>query len=291
MPSKKLLIALVTILTLPSAFPTTVALRASRTDQSQCSVGGGVNPYAGLIFDTAGNLFGTTLLGGRYHDGSVFELTPGANGKWNKTSPHTFDCTDGAYPYAGLISDAAGNLYGTTEGGGRRNFGNVFALTPSADGKWTKTLLHTFTGKDGAQPFSTLIFDSAGNLYGTTYGGGSYLGGVVFKLAPGANGKWTETVLYSFHDDGESPTSGLIFDSAGNLYGAAAYGALGYGSIFQLTSQADGTWKETMLHAFDRKDGMWPYASSRGEGTVFKLTPGANDKWTETVLHIFYGSQ
>jgi uncharacterized repeat protein (TIGR03803 family) len=148
--------------------------------------GDGANPAAGLIFDAAGNLYGTTTGGGTSGYGTVFELTPMGGGGWTETILYSFgNGTDGAIPYAGLIFDAAGNLYGTTFGGGPYGgAGTVFELTPTAGGGWTETVLHSFNGGDGANPVAGLIFDAAGNLYGTTTGGGTYGGGTAFELSP-----------------------------------------------------------------------------------------------------------
>ena len=153
----------------------------------------GALPRAGLIFDAAGNLYGTTSEGGAYSWGTVFELTPAGGGNWTETVLHSFgNGTDGASPYAGLIFDAAGNLYGTAWQGGTYFYGTVFELTPTAGGGWTETVLHSFgNGADGYYPYSGLIFDAAGNLYGTTGGGGTYSCnrglyhcGTVFELTP-----------------------------------------------------------------------------------------------------------
>lgn len=205
----------------------------------------GGNPYAGLIRDAAGNLYGTAEFGGAptadqpNGNGVVFELD--ATGK--ETVLHTFcsrpSCADGALPLAGVTRDSAGNLYGTTSAGGIGEVygaGVVFKL--SKKGKFN--VLHSFTGgADGAGPSATgvLLRDSAGNLYGTTNAGGGSSSGVVFKLdTDGA-----ETVLYNFCSqpscaDGASPYAGVIEDAAGNLYGTAELGgAWGSGVVFKLT--------------------------------------------------------
>ncbi len=218
----------------------------------------GANPAAGLIFDQAGNLYGTTTGGGDVHKcgrgagcGVVFKLTPNSDGSWTETDLHHFTRgKDGANPFAGLIFDQAGNLYGTTTGGGNRKdcggvgCGVVFQLTPNSDGSWTETVLHHFTGgKDGANPEAGLIFDQAGNLYGTAEAGGnlSYCNasgcGVVFKLAPNSKGGWTETVLHAFTDRGGAfPAAGLILDTAGNLYGTTqGDGGTTFGPVFEIT--------------------------------------------------------
>ena len=199
-------------------------------------VGGndGSAPIAGLIFDAAGNLYGTTEYGGASNYGTVFKLTPNAVGSWTKSVLYSFkDGSDGGWPAAGLIFDAAGNLYGTTFDVSFSDYGTVFKLTPNADGSWTESVLHSFNGSDGETPVAGLIFDAAGNLYGTTDSGGAYRNGTVFKLTPNADGSWTESVLHAFiGSDGAHPDAGLIFDAAGNLYGTTDFGgdyAQGYG--------------------------------------------------------------
>jgi uncharacterized repeat protein (TIGR03803 family) len=138
--------------------------------------------------------------------------------------------TDGN-PYAGPILDAKGNLYGTTVHGGAHYDGSVFKLSPNSNGNWTETDLHSFNaaGQDGVSPYSSLVMDTSGNLYGTTYIGGAYNLGTVFKVQPNADGSWTETVLHSFNDDGTdgfNPYGNLIFDKLGNLYGTTYAGGV-----------------------------------------------------------------
>jgi uncharacterized repeat protein (TIGR03803 family) len=162
--------------------------------------------------------------------------------------------TDGAAAYGRVISDSAGNLYGTTAFGGMSGSGVVFELTnPEAPGGWNEAVLYTFSGgSDGSQPYGGLIFDSAGNLYGTTFQGGASNAGTVYELTPGKGSAWTETVLYSFASgtDGLGPQSDLNFDQAGNLYGTTANGGSpGNGIVFQLTPGQGGAWTETVLHA------------------------------------------
>jgi uncharacterized repeat protein (TIGR03803 family) len=261
-------------------------------------------------------------------------LAPGAWAQGKYKTLHTFTGgKDGSFPYAGLIFDAVGNLYGATEMGGKcfyaSDCGVVFKLTASGDGSWTESVLHTFCSltncRDGAYPeATTLIFDAAGNLYGTTRGGGAYGGGTIFKLTPNSNGSWTESVLYSFCSltncsDGSLPYAGLIFDAAGNLYGATLGGgnqcfyAIGCGVVFKLTASGDGSWTESVLHTFcsltNCSDGENPYAGlifdqagnlygategggnqcfyNSSCGVVFKLTPNSNGNWTESVLYSF----
>ncbi len=272
----------------------------------------GANPYGGLILDSAGNLYGTTLNGG-ISEGAVFELSPDGSGGWTEKVVHSFgNGTDGIYPFDSLVIDGFGNLYGTTYRGGIHNYGTVFELSPNGSGGWTERVLHSFNfnGADGAVPYAGLVIDSAGNLYGTTaYGGINYYGGTVFELSPNGSGGWTEKVLHSFNyngTDGAFPTAGLIFDSAGNLYGTTENGGIHFqGAVFQLTPQMGGSWTERVLLSFNGSDGAYPegslvrFGSSadlygttsnggvNGAGTVFKMTPTQGGNWVETVLHNF----
>jgi len=157
--------------------------------------GGG--PEASLVFDAAGNLYGTATGGGTFGFGTVFKLTRGTSGKWSETVLHNFESTDGQYPYCGLVFDAAGNLYGTTHYGGANGYGTVYKMA-FANGTWTQSVLHSFNSSDGDGPDGLLVFDGAGNLYGTTYFGGANNSGTIFKLSPEKNGQWTETVLHTF---------------------------------------------------------------------------------------------
>lgn len=279
----------------------------------------GWDPSAGLIFDGAGNLYGTTIYGGAYNLGTVFELTPKLGGGWSEKVLHSFDSNgrDGVLPFASLTLDAVGNLYGTTQTGGLYGSGTVFELTQNASGDWTERILHNFNGqsRDGAgRPDANLIFDAAGNLYGTTYTGGT-LGGTVFELTPKAQGGgWTGKVLHHFglySSNGTYLYGGVILDAAGNLYGTTVAGGdlsgcnqQGCGTVFELTPQANAHWKEKVLHRFreNGKDGINPTAAlvldaagnlygttsrggAHGGGTAFELTPKAGGRWTEEVLH------
>ena len=140
------------------------------------------------MFDTAGNLYGTTQHGGSEGFGTVFEMTPNGSGGWTEKLLHNFGIidTDGQNPYAGLISDAAGDLYGTTQHGGREGLGTVFEMTPNGSGGWTERPLYDFgiIDTDGQNPYAGLISDGAGNLYGTTLSGGTHGGGTVFEVTP-----------------------------------------------------------------------------------------------------------
>lgn len=230
----------------------------------------GANPFAGLIQDAAGNLYGTTTAGGDINDfGTVFKLLPPAQqgGTWTETMLHRFNCTDGAVPNAVLIQDATGNLYGTTKGGGSScNYpsspgdGTVFKL----DNTGQESVLYSFTGgADGSSPVSDLIQDAKGNLYGTTIDlyGGTF--GTVFEVDNTAH----ESVLYPFTGgaDGAEPYGGLVEDAAGNFYGTTYYGgsgtcgspSTGCGTVFKL----DNTRHETVLYSFTGgADGAFPPA-------------------------------
>ncbi|MGA8153424.1 MAG: choice-of-anchor tandem repeat GloVer-containing protein [Terriglobales bacterium] len=269
----------------------------------------GYDPVGGLIFDVAGNLYGTTEGGGDYGFGTVFELTPKEDEGWTEKVLHSFNSNgkDGYNPYANLIFDAAGNLYGTTCNGGVYDHGTVFELTPKAGGRWAEKILHNFNNENGACSYAGLIFDSLGNLYGTVYAGGPKGGGAVFELVPTGNGKWIEKVVHAFNfdeDGGGYPEGGLIFDADGNLYGAT--GNENAGLVFELTPKTGGGWTEKVLHAFNVKDGSGPHSSpifdsvgnlydttyvggANGDGTVFELTPTTGGGWTEKVLHSFNG--
>jgi uncharacterized repeat protein (TIGR03803 family) len=154
---------------------------------SFCSLSGcgGINPLGGVILDQGGNLYGTAVLGGKGHEGVVFQLTPQSGGSWNEKVLHRFTGgIDGAAPYAGVIFDAAGNLYGTTLEGGRGDAGVVFKLAPDSKGGWSETVLHAFVDNPGALPYAGVIFDGTGNLYGTTYGDSNSTFGSVYEITP-----------------------------------------------------------------------------------------------------------
>lgn len=270
----------------------------------------GIQPYASLIFDGAGNLYGATLYGGSGQCGIVFRLSHRLNGAWDETILHEFSGgDDGCSPWAGLTIDGSGNLYGTTYGEPSYNlYGNVFQLSQQTDGKWRLKVLHTFTGGDGGGiPTGGMAFDEAGNLYGTAGLGGAYSNGVVFELSPRANGDWKEKVLHSFHgEDGSQPGGNLVFDESGNLYGTASAGgrSCSCGTVFELTKEAGGGWGWKLLHKFDGKDGDLPeggplldkagnlygtayFGGAYGYGSVYELSPGADGKWNKRLLHSF----
>jgi uncharacterized repeat protein (TIGR03803 family) len=205
------------------------------------TLGDGQTPNGDLVFDASGNLYGTTQRGGTNNHGTVFELSPGANG-WTEKVLHSFggSPSDGWQPSAGIIFDAAGNLYGTTFTGGS-SVGNVFELSPNG-GSWIENVLYSFAEpNEGQAPWARVTLHN-GSLYGTTSNGGAQQGnvGVVFELTL-SGGIWTENVLHSFSgppSDGWEPTSAVIFDQSGNLYGVAnggAFGSYGYGIVYEIS--------------------------------------------------------
>lgn len=251
----------------------------------------GANPRAGLWRDSAGNLYGTTVYGGAASLGVVFKLSPSGQ----QTVLHQFaGGKDGAVPYAGVIGDSAGNLYGTTSSGGASGYGTVFKIDPTGH----ETILYSFTKTNGAQPYGGLVLDSAGNLYGATELGGSNNLGVIFKID--TTGKGSTLYTFTNSSNGNSPLAGLILDSAGNLYGTTMYGgANGRGNVFQLsptgtltvlysfTGGTDGGYPSCTL-VRDSAGNLYGTAGSGGTksmGVVFKLDTAGN----ETVLYNFKG--
>jgi uncharacterized repeat protein (TIGR03803 family) len=229
----------------------------------------GWQAHAGLVLDSAGNLYGTTANGGTFSQGTVFELSPANDGTWNlKTLHHFSGGMGGAVPWGGVILDRSGNLYGMTNQGGSINThctygcGTVFELIPpNTSSGWTGKILHNFsTPGDGHYPYGSLVFDSAGNLYGTTgSGGGNYDKGIVFELTPSSSGQWSEKVLHNFNDsplDGSTPSANLVFDSAGNLYSTTlGGGSENKGIVFELTPGGGSVWTEAILHNFGQLAG------------------------------------
>jgi uncharacterized repeat protein (TIGR03803 family) len=195
----------------------------------------GATPFSTLAIDSSGNLFGTTFQGGADNIGTVFEYS--ASGAYTVLHSFTADGSDGSGPYSGVTLDAEGNLYGTTSGGGTFGLGTVYKMTPSG----RETVLHSFAGaSDGSASYSGVTFDGAGNLYGTTYKGGTANVGVVYRISPSG----LETILHSFTggSDGASPYAGLAIDSAGNLYGTTfAGGQNNEGLIFKMNPSGEET--------------------------------------------------
>ena len=303
--------------------------------------GDGAFPSGGLLFDSAGNIYGTTNGGGAYCEnnggcGTVYELSPIAGGGWMEqilynfcTTGNAFTCPDGSGPYAGLIMDGAGNLYGTTTFGGSGRYGTVFRLSPPAAGSkiWTQTVLWSFGpgANNGLQPgYGKLNMDSSGNIYGTTTEGGGKNLGIVFELSPLGDGTYSFSVLHSFSgSDGGVPQYGVAIDNAGNLYGTTQVGGIGRsicsqgrfsgcGLVYEL-SASTGTWQETILYKFDGVKGQYPISpisiDKFGDlygtfeiggggscffgtcGGVFKLAPGTSGNTGKKYTFYFNGGQ
>jgi uncharacterized repeat protein (TIGR03803 family) len=275
----------------------------------------GSQPYAGLIFDSTGNLYGTTYRGGTSNAGVVYRLRPPAQqgGTWTETVLYSFaGGSDGMGPQSDLNFGQDGNLYGTTDNGGAPGNGIVFQLAPppTADGTWTESVLHRFMVNEGTSPRAAVIFDGNGSLYGTLANDGAFGAGAVFRLQPPATsgGAWTEETLYTFTGpDGFGPLCRLVL-VGGNLFGTTVVGgANSVGTIFQLAPPANGqgVWTETVLHSFScGSDGCFPWPGlimdkkgvfygttqfgglpSNG-GTVFQLKPNSG-VLTESVLFSF----
>jgi uncharacterized repeat protein (TIGR03803 family) len=249
-----------------------------------------------LIWDAAGNLYGTAAGGGRNvcrgGCGTVFKLTPSAGGHWQESTLYAFKGgNDGSGLRGGLVFDNAGNLYGTTS-----NFpGTAFRLTPTSHGPWKKTLLHAFKpGADGNNPVGSLIIDGNGSLYGATVTGGACeLCGIVFRLTPTSHGPWKKSTLYEFKSDqrGRQPYDSVALDPAGNLYGATSRNGdptCDCGTVFKLTPRASGEWHETNLHTFegtgdgaapngsvilDTKGNVYGTTTDDGWGVVYEIVP------------------
>jgi len=266
--------------------------------------GGGL--FGSLLVDGHRNVYGTTAGWGPYGGGTVFELTPGAGGTWTLTNLYNFcgqsGCSDGNASFAGVTSDNAGNLYGTTSDGGAYENGVVFEITRQSDGTWIETVRHSFHFGDygGCCPSAGVTIDPEGNLYGTV--GGAY------ELSPGSGG-WTYDVLHVFtgqNGDGYF-AEGVIRDTAGNLYGITEQGGTdkgcggGCGTVYRLHPEPDGNWRETILYDFTSCDCAFPagtlyrdakhnlYGTTKGNnaGTVYRLNPEKGGHWRETTLHRF----
>jgi uncharacterized repeat protein (TIGR03803 family) len=248
----------------------------------------GYEPYAGLIIDKKGNLYGTTVSGGTNHLGNVFKVT--SSGQESVLYSFGSQSGDGEQPYAGLIMDKEGNLYGTTSGGGAYDSGIVFKVTPTGE----ETVLHSFCSQggsycpDGCFPLGGLIMDKKGNLYGTTNGCGASNSGTVFKLTP----EGTVSVLYSFGNgpnDGYGPNAALIMDKKGSLYGTTSGGfpeSSCYGTVFEVTPAGGGT----VLHNFiiGTGDGLTPYGglAMDTKGNLYGTTSGGGANNQGTVFKV-----
>jgi uncharacterized repeat protein (TIGR03803 family) len=224
----------------------------------------GENPVARVTLGPDGSLYGTTSSGGSEFVGTVFKLRPPSHFcgpgmcPWNISVLHTFSLGsgDGGFPATEPVFDRQGNLFGTTNIGGSGGCcGTVYELGPMAGGGWSETVIHSFNGCDGAEPTGSVVFDTSGNLYGTTdSGGNSCATGTIYQLAPLGSG-WQEKVVHLFpypagDQYGVAPIGGVIVDEAGTLYGTTAYGGGGKsGTVFKATPSG-GTWTLDLLHNF-----------------------------------------
>ena len=260
-------------------------------------IDGELPEYGDLTFDAAGNMFGTTGLGGVHDQGTLFKLSR-QNGVWMESVPRVFGGADAKYPSTGVTFDAAGNILGTANGGDPYYHGLVYELQPIPGG-WSESTIFTFTiGSDGASPAGGLIKDASGNMYGTTTSGGpSTNGGTVFELTPSGSG-WTLTTLSGIVGGSGGPHANLTMDAHGTLYGTTdSDGVYGYGSVFKLVPQSDGTWTFYDLYDFtgfddgrepdgsvaiDSNGNLWGTTSLGGDrtrcfhigcGVIWEITP------------------
>lgn len=295
----------------------------------------GSYPDGNLSEDAAGNFYGTTQIGGAFGAGTVFELSPKAGGKWHFSLLYTFTgAADGGYPLGEVVFDAAGNAYVTASGGGADGLGAVAELsppTPADLGKpWNEKVLYSFQGgNDGALPFGDVVFDGAGNLYGTTsIGGRPHIGcppakgcGTVYELSPVSGGAWKERVIHKLSDafgQGAEPRAGLVMDAAGNLYGTTYEGGdnlacngYGCGTVFELVRPSKGKhWGYKTLVDFNQNNGalvrggltldsagtLWgttTYGGTNNAGIVFSFTQESgtpeSGRWTFNEEYNFDG--
>jgi uncharacterized repeat protein (TIGR03803 family) len=270
-----------------------------------------------LETDSAGNIYGTTVLGGDFGGGTVFQLSPTPKG-WVHTVLYSFTGgADGGEPYKGVTLDHDGNLYGTAVTGGSGSCeggcGVVYKLT-NTGGTWSQTVIHAFTGDtDGASGSAGKMILRNGRLYGAATTGGRYGSGVVFELIPDVFGEWDFRTIYSFRGqpDGSFPYGGLLIDRSGYIYGTTYYGgANGIGAVYKLSPTSAprrfGEWKEEVIYSFQLgTDGNSPISNlvsdqagnlygttsegGLGSGVIFKLSPVGGGKWTEVVVHSFQG--
>ncbi len=254
----------------------------------------GSGPGARVTVDRSGNIYGMAPTGGANGLGTIYKIRQVAGG-WSFRVIHTFTGgDDGATGSAGRMILRHGRLFGAATTGGTYGSGVIFELTPTEVGEWDFRAVYSFRGQpDGSFPYGAILFDGSGNVYGTTYYGGTNGIGAVYKLSTRPTGEWEEHVIYSFQDgtDGNSPISNLVFDPAGNLYGTTSEGGLGSGVIFKLSPVGGGLWTESVVHSFQGPpDGSFAYngmvvdrfgnfygATVHGgmndDGSVYKFTP------------------
>ena len=270
---------------------------------------------SGVVFGPNGTLYGTSPNNiSHYPHGYVYNVRPPINAfchsvicSWDQTILYGFSGgNDGWAPrFGSIIFDQAGNMYNTTSLGGANGVGVVFEMSPSGSG-WSEQPIYTFSGPDGAKPYSGVIFDGTGNLYGTTTQGGQHNQGAVYELTPSGGG-WTQQVLYSFQgtSDGATPTGTLVQDTAGNLYGTTITGGSGGGgTVFEL-SPSGGSWNFNLLYSFTGGANCGPWGAlsfdaqgnlvgatvcdgANNDGNVFRLT-NSGGTWTYSSVYDFTG--
>lgn len=294
---------------------TSAAWAANTTQLIYSFSGGNDGEYTDteLVIDGNGNLYGTSVQGGKFGGGTVFQLSPSSSG-WTQTVLYNFTGgADGGEPYKGVTLDAQGNLYGTAVTGGSGSCeggcGVVYQLSKSGDA-WTESVIHAFTGgNDGSGPGSPVAFDKSGNLFGMTPTGGALGFGVVYEMKLNAHGSWNLNVIHTFTGGSDGlggSASRLLVGASGDLYGVNTVGgAKGFGNVFEI-APSGSQWHLKTLYSFqDQPDGASPYggvilgkdgslygttyyAGANDVGTVYKLT-NANGSWTESVLYSFKG--
>lgn len=228
----------------------------------------GQTPIGGLIADAFGNLYGVTIQGGTNDSGTVFELARNSDGNWTESVLHNFSgVADGYCPAGPLAFDKEWSLYGVTSCGGTYGEGTVFKLSHNSTDVWNETVLYSFGAfmDDGRIPVDGPALDRDGNVFGTTSGGGSRGGGVVFELRCQIDHTWAETIIHDFTGsyDGSIPSGPITIDPKGDLYGTTRLGGnsenYGYGTLFELRFQRNTGWSETILHSFSNgADGQLP---------------------------------
>jgi len=303
----------ISALAVTAAFVLSVASAAAVTTDVILSFEEHEGEYADtdLETDSAGNIYGTTVLGGDFGSGTVFQLSPTPNG-WVHTVLYSFTGgADGGEPYKGVTIDREGNLYGTAVTGGSGSCeggcGVAYKLTNSG-GNWTQTVIHAFTGgDDGSGPGARLTVDRGGNIYGMAPTGGANGLGTIYKISQ-AGAAWTFKVIHTFTggDDGATGSAGRMVLRRARLYGAATTGgAHGSGVIFELSPRAVGEWDFRAIYAFKgQPDGSFPYGAllfagsgkiygttyyggTSGIGAVYELSPRRNGEWSENVIYSF----
>lgn len=292
-----MLFALLLIATRPARGQTETVLH-NFCDKANCA--DGASPLAGLIFDSAGNLYGTTWGGGDRASscgGTVFEVSPERDGRWMEKVLYAFgalpNCADGSFADAPVTFDGAGNLYGTTLAGGLSGCGGigcgvVYKLSP-AGGSWTETVLYSFAGgAEGGEPEGGVILDAVGNLYGANSAG-------IYELSPSGGG-WSEELIYKNVD---TSLTGLTMDASGNIFG------VGQSGVFELSPDGHGGWHSTVIYTFE--DGVGPDGTlvldkagklygttgnggAYNYGTVYRLGYSKKKGWTGKILYSFKGS-